>query len=101
MGLTIVITNNVEDRYRGFLSSILLEIAPGVYTGPKITTGARDRIWGVLSEWHNALGRGSIIMTWDDPTSVGGQRILSLGQPIKTLVEIDGQYLSFRRAYTE
>ncbi|TVR13365.1 MAG: type I-E CRISPR-associated endoribonuclease Cas2, partial [Planctomycetota bacterium] len=30
MPMTIVVTNDVADRYRGFLASCMLEIAPGV-----------------------------------------------------------------------
>ena len=30
MPLTMVITRDVEDRYRGFLGSAMLELAPGV-----------------------------------------------------------------------
>ena len=48
--MTIVVTVNVEGRYRGFLASAMLEIAPGVYTAPMMTSGIRDRIWDVLSE---------------------------------------------------
>ena len=35
--MTVVVTVNVESRYRGFLASVMLEIAPGVYTGPRMT----------------------------------------------------------------
>ena len=47
--MTVVVTVNVEPRYRGFLASAMLEIAPGVYTGPNMTGGIRDRIWEVLT----------------------------------------------------
>ena len=33
--MTVVVTVNVEGRYRGFLASVMLEIAPGVYTSPE------------------------------------------------------------------
>ena len=45
MPMTVIVTRNVEDRYRGFLASCMLEIAPGVYTGPRMTPGVRDRVW--------------------------------------------------------
>ena len=32
--MTVVVTVSVEARYRGFLASVMLEIAPGVYTSP-------------------------------------------------------------------
>ena len=33
MPMTVVVTRDVEDRYRGFLTSIMLEVAPGVLRG--------------------------------------------------------------------
>ena len=35
----VIVTINVEGRYRGFLASAMLEIAPGVYTSPNMTSG--------------------------------------------------------------
>ena len=91
--MTIVVTVNVEARYRGFLASAMLEIAPGVYTSPRMTSGVRDRIWDVLAEWHAYLGRGSIVMTWRDPKAVGDQQIRTLGKPPRTISDADGVYL--------
>lgn len=91
--MTIVVTVNVEGRYRGFLASAMLEIAPGVYTSPGMTAGIRDRIWDVLTRWHFELGNGTIVMTWRDPTAVGEQRIKTLGEPPKEIVDADGVYL--------
>ena len=91
--MTIVVTVNVEARYRGFLASAMLEIAPGVYTSPQMTAGIRDRIWDVLTKWHYELGQGSIVMTWRDPRAVGEQRIRNLGDAPKSIVDADGVYL--------
>ena len=91
--MTVVVTVNVEPRFRGFLASAMLEIAPGVYTSPQMTTGIRDRVWSVLSRWHGELGEGSIVMTWRDPSAVGEQRILTLGESPKAIVDADGVLL--------
>lgn len=91
--MTVVVTVNVEARYRGFLASAMLEIAPGVYTGPLMTAGIRERVWDVLERWYAELGRGSIVMTWRDPAAVGEQRIRTLGHPQREIVEVDGVYL--------
>ena len=91
--MTVVVTTNVEGRYRGFFASTMLEIAPGVYTSPMMTAGIRDRVWDVLTEWHGQLGNGTIIMTWGDPEAVGEQRIRTLGVPAKEIVDADGVYL--------
>ncbi len=91
--MTVVVTVNVEARYRGYLASAMLEIAPGVYTSPQMTGGIRDRIWEVLSHWYYQLGQGSIVMTWRDTSSVGEQRIRTLGDAPKEIVDADGVYL--------
>ena len=49
MPLCIVVTRDVEMRYRGFLGSVMLELAPGVYAGPRMSKGVRERVWDVLS----------------------------------------------------
>ena len=91
--MTVVVTVNVESRYRGFLASTMLEIAPGVYTSPRMTPGIRSRIWDVLSGWYYELGQGSIVMTWRDPAAAGEQRIRTLGAAPKTIVDADGVHL--------
>ena len=91
--MTVVVTVNVEARYRGFLASAMLEIAPGVYTSPQMTSGIRERIWDVLSRWYYELGQGSVVMTWRDAAAVGEQRIRTLGEAPKEIVDADGVYL--------
>ena len=43
--MTVVVTRDVESRYRGFLASAMLEVAPGVYVSPDLSNGVRERIW--------------------------------------------------------
>lgn len=93
MPMTVVVTRDVEDRYRGFLSSVMLEIAPGVYTGPRLSRGVRERVWRVLTAWYEALGRGAVVMTWREAGAPGGQRVLTLGEPRRDLVDLDGVLL--------
>lgn len=91
--MTVIVTVNVEARYRGFLASAMLEIAPGVYTAPMMTSGIRERVWATLATWHGQLGQGAIVMTWRDPAAVGEQQIRTLGEAPKSLVDADGVYL--------
>jgi len=91
--MIVIVTTNVEARYRGFLASAMLEIAPGVYTAPRMTHGIRERVWDVVSRWHHELGNGSIVMTWKDPRSPGNQQIRTLGAPPKNIVDADGVHL--------
>ena len=91
--MTVIVTINVEARYRGFLASAMLEVAPGVYTAPAMTHGIRERVWDVVARWHNELRNGSILMTWRDTRASGQQQIRTLGTPPKDIVDADGVYL--------
>lgn len=94
---TMVVTRDVEDRYRGFLTSVMLEIAPGVYVSPQMSQGVRERVWTVLADWWAALGNGSVVMTWRDTKAVGNLRILTLGTAPKEIVDADGILLVKRK----
>ncbi|MCB1549290.1 MAG: type I-E CRISPR-associated endoribonuclease Cas2 [Hyphomicrobiaceae bacterium] len=93
----MIVTRNVEMRYRGFLGSVMLEVSPGVYIGPRLSKGVRERIWNVLENWFTSLQSGSIVMIWRDTSAPGGLRISSLGETPKDLVEHEGALL-VRRA---
>jgi CRISPR-associated protein Cas2 len=67
--MTVVVTRNVPDRFRGFLASAMLEWA------------------GLLP------ADGGLLMTWRDPAAPGGQAILTIGWPKAEHVEIDGLWL--------
>lgn len=100
MPMVVVITRDVEARYRGFLGSIMLELAPGVYAHPRMSAGVRTRIWDVLSDWYARLRQGSIVMTWADNAANGGLGLATLGEPPKDVVTHDAMLL-VRRATPE
>jgi len=92
--MVVVVTRNVPDRFRGFLASCMLEIAPGVYTSPKMSRAVRERVWAVLIEWAEALPQdGGVLMTFRDASSLSGQVVLVLGWPKKEIVEHNGVWL--------
>jgi CRISPR-associated protein Cas2 len=93
----MVVTRDVEMRYRGFLTSVMLEVAPGVYVAPEMSAAVRDRVWAVLTDWWIALGRGSLTLIWRDTKAVGNLRIETLGDPPKTIVDADGVLLVKRK----
>lgn len=94
MGMTLVVTRNVAWRVRGFLASCMCEVAPGVFTGPRMTAAVRERIWRVLNEWHNeGPADAAVLMTWPDAKRPGGQAVLTLGSPRNELYEHDGIFL--------
>lgn len=94
--MTVVVTRNAPGRYRGFLSSCMCEIAPGVYTAPRMTVAVRDRIWSVLESWWEPGPDIAIVMTYPDDTHVGGQGVRCLGTPRTALIEHQGIYLAWR-----
>lgn len=93
MALAIVTTRDVPDRYRGFLASLMLEVAPTVYISPRMNPGVRSRVWETLSSWHAAEPQGSVTLIWRDLNEVGGVGIKTLGVPSRELMEVDGIWL--------
>lgn len=94
MALVMIVTRDVTDRFRGFLASIMLEVAPCTYVSPSMSKGVRERIWTVLTEWHTAELGGNIVMVWRDSEATGGIGLAHLGTPSKTLMEIDGMWIA-------
>jgi CRISPR-associated protein Cas2 len=94
MDMTVVVTRNAPERFRGFLAGCMLELAPGVYANPRMSDGVRQRVWEVLLDWGGALpGDGGILMTWKDASSPSGQALWMLGWPKKEIVEHEGFWL--------
>ena len=96
MPMTVVVTVEVAPRFRGFLASCMLEIAPGVYTAPRMTKAVRERAWTVLNGWFAERPKGGIVMTWRDQALTGGQGVATLGIPPKELHDVDGIFLARR-----
>jgi CRISPR-associated protein Cas2 len=90
VSMTMVVTRNVSDRVRGFLASAMLELAPGVYSAPRISPAVRERIWHVLTDWFGNEKEASIVMLWADAGMPGGQSVVTLGCPPIKIIEIDG-----------
>ena len=97
MPLAVVVTRDVADRFRGFLSSVMLEVAPTVYISPRMSKGVRERTWQVLADWHDSEPRGSVVMIWRDNNETGGVGLVNLGSPPRELVEADGMWLARTR----
>lgn len=90
MPMTVIVTRDVADRYRGFLASVMPEVAPGVYVSPELSRGVRERIEAVLTDWWASLPGGSIILAWRDPSASGGLGLTVLGLPPVRLADLDG-----------
>ncbi len=94
MALVTIVTRDVADRFRGFLASVMLEVAPCTYVSPRMSKGVRERVWSVMTEWHAAEPNGSIVMILRDREAPGGIGLPHLGTPAKTLMEIDGMWIA-------
>ena len=90
MPMTVLVTRDVEARYRGFLASAMLEVSPGVYVSPDLSSGVRERIWTVVKGWHSALKRGALVMIWRERDAPGGLVLRHLGDPPKEICDADG-----------
>lgn len=100
MAMTIVMTRNLPDRYRGFLASAMHELAPGVYADPVMTRSVRERIWQVMIEWQSLLAEdGGIMMVWPQKSEPSGMAMSVLGWPKKELINHEGFWLT-HRAFT-
>ena len=93
MALVVIVTRDVPYRFRGFLASVMLEIAPAVYISPRMNPGVRSRVWETLSHWFSAeLQRGGVRLR-RDMIEGGGVGIKTRGEPPRELVEVDGLWL--------
>jgi len=91
--MTVVVVRDVADRYHGFLASVMLEIAPGVFVSPDLSRGVRERLWTVLSAWWDGAPGGSAVLTWRDEAAAGRLGLLTLGLPRRDLADLDGALL--------
>lgn len=93
MAMTVAVTSNAAPRVRGFLASVMVEAAPGVYLGPRLNPAVRQRIVDVLSDWQIELG-GAVTLLWQDGRKPGGLAMMTFGIASRELVELDGLFLS-------
>ena len=96
MAMTLIVTRNEPDRIRGFLASLALEVAPGVYTAPEMTKGVRERMIASLIELHVPATDRMILVSWPERGAPGGQAFHVIGAPAVRLVEHDGMWLARR-----
>lgn len=96
MSMTVVVTRNVSPRVRGFLASLMLELAPGVYSAPRLSPAVRERLWEVLEQWFPHERDATVILLWQERGIPGGQAVRVLGSPPIHFHEIDGLFLARR-----
>lgn len=97
MSFTVVITRDVQPRYRGFLASIMLEVSPGVYVSPRLNPRVRDRIWETLKDWHGTLQRGSVVMINRNTSAIGRMNVKILGELRNEIIDFEHLLLTRKR----
>ncbi len=98
MALVMIVIRDAPYRFHGFLSSVMLEVAPNIFVSPRMGPGVRGRVWQVLNDWHQHENQGSLVMVWRDLNAIGGVGVAHLGDPPRELVEADGMWLVRRPA---
>ena len=96
MPTTVVVTRDVPGRYRGFLSSVMAEVAPGVYLAPRLSAAVRERLWGVIESWWSAAPGGSVLLIYADRDAPGLMTVRSLGVPPVELADLCGVRVAVR-----
>ncbi|MCS6803422.1 MAG: type I-E CRISPR-associated endoribonuclease Cas2e [Dehalococcoidia bacterium] len=94
--MTVIVARNASGRTRGFLASVALELAPGVYCAPRMSPAVRERVWEVLREWFPHERDASLVLLWREPRVPGEIAVRTLGVPPVALAEVDGLVLSRR-----
>lgn len=93
-GLTIIITRDVDNRFRGLLRSVMLEVSAGIYVSAQLNREARNRLWNVIERWHQVLQCGSVTMIWRDTRSSGDIGVKIVGVSSRDLYDADGILLT-------
>lgn len=96
MPMTVVVTRDVPSRYRGFLSSVMAELAPGVYVAPRLSAAVRERLWAVVESWWSAAPGGSVLLIFADREAPGLMAVRSLGTPPVALADLYGLRVAVR-----
>ena len=99
--MTLIVTRDVAARYRGFLASVMPELAPGVYVSTDLSKGVRERIWTVACDWWEDAPGGSIVMAYPDKAAPGMLGVRVLGLPAVELADVDGLRVVVRRTIGE
>lgn len=95
MSTTIAVTRNLPGRFDGFLTSCMLEVAPGVYVAPRMKKSVRERVWKVMLEWAELMPEdGGVVLVWRDRNCPSGLSMRTLGWPKKEFIEHEGTWLA-------
>lgn len=93
MKYALLALSNKPRRFAGFLHSVAMEVAPGVFLAADFNRAAFERVWEVLEAWHQAWPEGWIVAVLPAEKPRHPPMIRALGVPARTLIEHDGLHL--------
>ncbi|WP_083944166.1 MULTISPECIES: type I-E CRISPR-associated endoribonuclease Cas2e [unclassified Variovorax] len=96
--MLVLVLTGAPPRLRGRLSTILLEVRAGVYTG-HATQKLREELWALTC---GNIEDGDALIVWPDQTEVCGVSFRTVGVNRRRAVEVDGlQLVDFPRLSTD
>lgn len=93
MKYAVIALSGKPRRFSGFLHSVAMELAPGMFLAADFDRAAFDRVWRTLEEWHAHWPEGWIIAVLPAKKVRHPPELRALGVPPRTLIELDGLYL--------
>ena len=85
--MVVFVLENATEKLRGILTRWMLETKPGVFVG-SLNAMVREKLWEIISD-HDPQGALMIFSINNEQ----GYQINMLGDPLRTVVDIDGLQL--------
>lgn len=87
--MIVIITVNVPERTNGYLSSIMLEVNPGVFVSPNISRSVLEKTWNIVSGWWHENGTGNLLMMKTNKDLPGNIELRYAGSSRRKIVTLD------------
>lgn len=85
--MVVFVLENATERLRGILTRWMIETKPGVFVG-SLNAMVREKLWEIISEDEF---QGALMI--NSSNNEQGYQISMLGEPSRTVVDLDGLQL--------
>ena len=89
--MVVIVLENASEKLRGLITRWLIETKPGVFVG-SVSAIVREKLWEVVEE---ETPKGALLIY--SYNNEQGYRIEMLGEPRRSLVDLDGLQLIKRQ----
>ena len=89
--MVVIILENASEKLRGMITRWMIETKPGVFVG-SLNSKVRERIWQFVDD--NTSRGALLIYSYNNEQ---GYRIEMIGEPTRSLIDIDGLQLIKRQ----